>query len=55
MIYYDVTKFIENINRYILENLHKNLLFFKDIKDIDFLMNLLLKEANIKLTNKKDN
>ena len=52
MIYYDVTKFIDNINRYILENLHKNSLFFKDIKDIDSLMNLLLKEANIKLTNK---
>lgn len=52
MIYYDVTKFIENINRYILENLHKNSLFFKDIKDIDSLMNLLLKEVNIKLTNK---
>lgn len=49
MIYYDVTKFIENINRYILENLHKNSLFFKDI---DSLMNLLLKEVNIKLTNK---
>ena len=52
MIYYDVTKFIDNINRYILENLHKNSLFFIDIKDIDSLMNLLLKEVNIKLTNK---
>lgn len=52
MIYYDVTKFIDNINRYILENLHKNSLFFKDIKDIDSLMNLLLKEVNIKLTSK---
>ena len=52
MIYYDVTKFIDNINRYILENFHKNSLFFIDIKDIDSLMNLLLKEVKIKLTNK---
>lgn len=52
MFYYDVTKFIDNINRYILENFHKNSLFFIDIKDIDSLMNLLLKEVNIKLTNK---